>query len=407
MNSVSIERAHSSHALEAITTPFIVTLPHNPYRNLLIADYINDTHSAFYASTPEDRDAFRLTAQLLTTLTEQGYPFKRVKQPASYTDAGRVIGTALGNSVQSLVLDQFDNIKEGAADWLAGLASTLASGVRVVISSRRMDHAVLRPLLQQGLVTVIGDETFAEQPVLSEQEGSLAVFVLGRGVVWYEGKQVRNWDGPLTRRLFYYLLDRGPANRKQIFETFWPSLPIREATNVFHVTKRKMNETLGIDVTTYSDRHYQVADNIRLYYDVRRFEDALRDADTGYGEESIEHWQNAVKLYRHPFLMEERLTWIVERRRQLQEGYAQALVSLARYYQNKGDGERALNHFLRALIENPMREDLHLQVMHLQADLGNTPAALAQYELLRDRLHANMKLKPGKEAAALYNKLRA
>ncbi len=406
MNSESVARTHPSQTLEHISTPFIVTFPHNTYRNLLISDYISDAQSAFYAATVEDTDAFRLTAQLLMTLTEQGYTFKRVKQPSDYTEAGQVIGKALGNSVQTLILDQFDNVQQGAADWLAGLASTLDSGVRVVISSRRMDHALLRPLLQQGLVTVIGDDTFSEQPVLSEQEGSLAVFVLGRGAVWYEGKLVRNWDGPLTRRLFYYLLDRGPVNRKQIFETFWPSLPIREATNVFHVTKRKMNETLGIDVTTYSDRHYQVADHIRLYYDVSRFEDALRRADTGYGDESVEHWQNAVRLYRHPFLMEESLSWIVERRRQLQEGYAQALVSLARYYQREGDSERALNHFLRALIENPMREDLHLQVMQLQVDLGNTPAALAQYELLRDRLHANMKLKPGKEAAALYNKLR-
>ena len=45
------------------------------------------------------------------------------------------------------------------------------------------------------------------------------------------------------------------ATRDDIFNTFWPSLSIKEATNVFHVTKRKVNEILGFE-TRYRVDNY-------------------------------------------------------------------------------------------------------------------------------------------------------
>ena len=42
------------------------------------------------------------------------------------------------------------------------------------------------------------------------------------------------------------------ATRADIFKEFWPGLPIKSATNVFHVTKRKIGERLGCDLTSYA-----------------------------------------------------------------------------------------------------------------------------------------------------------
>ena len=45
------------------------------------------------------------------------------------------------------------------------------------------------------------------------------------------------------------------VTRDEIFETFWPGLPTKEATNVFHVTKRKISERLGYELTSSAIEH--------------------------------------------------------------------------------------------------------------------------------------------------------
>jgi len=235
--------------------------------------------------------------------------------------------------------------------------------------------------------------------------GQLEVFSLGNGAVWYEGRLITKWDGPLTRRLFYYLLDRGPVSRLQIFDTFWPSLPTREATNVFHVTKRKMNETLGCDATDYNERHYRIGDHVPLYYDVTIFEQTLIVAETANEDTAVAALERAVWLYRQPFLSSDITPWIVARRTELRDKYVNALVSLARAYQSRRSEELALMYYLRAIREAPLREDLYAQAMTIYADTNDKQTAVALYETLRTRLAEQLQIAPGRETTKLYTKL--
>lgn len=381
-----------------------IVFPHNNYRNLVMADYIANEGSLYYKVVEQDNESGAFTTHLLDALADQGLTPKKVKASGNAFEAGRAVGAALGNN-HTLVLDEFDHLTEIAGDWLRGLADTVSSSSRVIINTRRIDHEALNPLLVEDKAIVLSEDSLSAASILDGQSERLTVHALGIGRVWFEGKEVAQWDGPLTRRLFYYLLDRGPVSRNQIFGTFWPNLPVREATNVFHVTKRKMNETIGKDVTDYTERHYRIAEHIRLHYDVTIFEDALKEADHAYGDESIPGWERAIKVYRHSFLMQETTPWVIERRKELREGYAQALISMARVHQKYHQNEQSLNHYLRALIEVPMREDLHLQVMKLHIENDDKAAAMQQYELLKYRLQNTLGISPGKEATGLYQKL--
>lgn len=387
-----------------LTSPISLVAPRNNNRNKIVASLINNSQSAYYTLTEADSHYTELTAHILADVEAQGYTMGSLKANLSEQESGRALGKALSKAkIETLVIDQADRLQDNPTDWITGLVSGLSAACHVVLSARALNASHWNKLIEGGSVKVIAEEDGAH--LLDSTSGQLEVYALGRGEVWFEGRTVTCWDGPLTRRLFYFLLDRGPVSCLAIFEAFWPNLPIREATNVFHVTKRKMNETVGCDATDYTDRHYTISKTIRLHYDVRIFETALREAEAGQGQASMEAWQRAIHTYRHPFLFDETTAWIVERRRELREGYAQALIGVAREYQKGGNGQLALMHYLRAIRELPLREDLYLQVMRLYSDQNDKKTAIALYEQLRHRLTSQLGIAPTREIAQLATKL--
>ncbi len=390
-----------------LSSPITLIAPRNNQRNQLIAPFLSDSRNAYYALQDTDQNYNDLTANILNVLREQGAAIPVGRATVDDEKAGQVLGAALAQAgIEVLVLDEADRLSADPSEWVRGLVQTLPSSAHVVISARQLDATQWNPLIESGAAEVIGDINPTGSPTFDGQSGRLEVYALGIGEVWYEGRVVTRWDGPLTRRLFYFLLDRGPVSRMTIFETFWPSLPIREATNVFHVTKRKMNETIGDDVTDYSDRHYGVSDKVHLVYDVAAFEAATHEADIAITDDaSMKAWERAIRVYRHPFLMQETTPWTMTRRNELRDQYAQALIGTARTHQRQGDIDMALAHYLRALREVPLREDLHNQVMKLYVERGNNPAAVAQYERMRQCLADALGIAPARESTQLYNKL--
>ncbi len=394
------------HTPPPLSSPLILVTPRNNRRNQIIAPLIDQPHSAYYQLSGTETTFSELTHAVLSTLTMQGFAKIPANAGNSDQDAGKTLGTALKRaSIETLILDQMDMLDADPGAWLDGLLSTLPNSAHVVLSGRSYNADYWNARIKDGSATLIGEADATGVHVLDGEPQRLEVYAFGIGEVWYEGRSVVRWDGPLTRRLFYYLLDQGPVSRLAIFETFWPNLPIREATNVFHVTKRKMNETIGCDATDYSDRHYAVSSSVRLHYDVADFEAALSEADAGQGDVSLNAWKRAIQIYRHPFLMQETTGWIATRRNELRDGYAQALISVARVSQKNNDLQTALMFYLRAIRETPLREDLYGQVMRLYAEQGNKAAAVAQYQHLKSRLSSQLGIAPTRELAQLNTQL--
>ena len=399
--------AEKSAQVASPHAPVALVMPHNNARNQIIAPLLTKPSTVYYALSPEDQDYLTLSQHIVEAFAAQGFKAAAIDAKASSRTAGRSIGASLGNGkVQALVLDQFDIIDQAdPADWIAGVLETLPSSTQLVLNPRYLNTTHWNALLANGVVSAVGPSRSGEFPSPNGVAGQLEVFSLGNGAVWYEGRLVTKWDGPLTRRLFYYLLDRGPVSRRPIFDTFWPNLPTREATNVFHVTKRKMNETIGCDATDYSERHYRIGDQVPLFYDVTVFEQTLAATETADEEQAMAGWERAVWLYRQPFLSSDTTPWIVARRAELREKYVNALVSLARNYQGRNSDDLALMHYLRAIREAPMREDLYAHAMTIYADMGDKQTAVSLYETLRTRLAEQLQIAPGRETTRLFTKL--
>jgi DNA-binding SARP family transcriptional activator len=288
------------------------------------------------------------------------------------------------------------------------LISSLPDGSRLILGGRELPMALLgHPDLQgkSTLIPVNADKMMLDYSQI-DHKNLLEVRALGPGRVLINGRLVDHWDGVLPRTLFFYFVDRGMTTRDEIFQTFWPTLSTREATNVFHVTKRKISEILGTDLTVYWSGFYRISPELELHYDVVKFAEAVQNAAVADDEEAISLLQNAIELYHGPFLSTMDQEWVSNRRGELAMTYAEALAGLARIYKIKGDKRNALGCFLRAAATSPQREDLARAIMELYRDLQRPAAAIETYDRLVQELKGTLNVSPAPQTVELADSIR-
>lgn len=251
-----------------------------------------------------------------------------------------------------LVIDGIDVLDEvSTAPLLRILTEHLPQGCQIVLSGRRLPVRLLEDTELRARVTLAPvDEALMFPDYLQPRDGKtlLEVHAFGPGRALVNGKTVGDWDGILPRNLFLFMVDRNMATRDDIFRAFWPTLSIREATNVFHVTKRKISEILGFDLTIYGSGYYQIAPKIDLHYDVFKFIEAVQNGSIQDNNTGIETLNQALQVFRGDYLSGNKADWAVERRGELRLMYADALSTLSTFHARSGDKPRADALFSRA-----------------------------------------------------------
>ncbi|MBL8116172.1 MAG: bacterial transcriptional activator domain-containing protein [Anaerolineae bacterium] len=307
--------------------------------------------------------------------------------------------TRQGAADSVLIVDQCDLV-EGSVftDFLNDLVHYFSG--RIVLFSRKTfaylhsDHP-LRSVSQ----IVPRDESVMlhDYATRDSRTALLEVRALGSGHVLLNGIPVDEWDGELPRNLFFYLIDKGIATRNQIFETFWPNLNTREATNVFHVTKRKISEVLKLDLTYYSSGFYRISPEIELSYDVSLFAGMLQGSVVAPPEEAGRLLERAIWLYRGGFLTSidaRQNLWVEKRRQELMQSYGDALIAFGKLQEENNEIESALGCYVRASATNRQREDLAGSIMTLYMKLNMHDDALKTYQALESEILNSLGISP-------------
>lgn len=315
----------------------------------------------------------------------------------------------LDGTCSNIVLDECDRLQPKALSRLVNDTLKRYPHCRIYIFSRELPYQVLSDAdLRPKTAFIPHDPSFMlwDYAQREPEPTLLEVRSFGEGHVYLNGKRVTNWDGILPRSLFFYLVDKGMTTRNDIFETFWPNLTVREATNVFHVTKRKISEVLGLDLTTYWSGFYRVSSDVQLSYDVILFTEMLQNGAIAEGDEADSLLTRAIGLYEGNFLQTMEMEWAVKRRRELMQDYSDALISLAKIKAEKDQKQEALGLYLRALANNRHREDLTISIMQLYREQGRHHDALSAYKRLKDELSADLGVPPAQNVQALAAEIR-
>ncbi len=316
-----------------------------------------------------------------------------------------------------MFIDEVDRIPH--SDELRQFITTMVKGagpnIQFIVSSRLLRYQPWYNLISEGDAVVLGTERRANDvmfTVVDEPKPALEVYALGRGYALVNGEEITNWDGALPRNLFFFFVDNPLVTRDQIFEVFWPNLSKKDATNVFHVTKRKISEriTMKVDapgnyeLTQYGSGFYTPSEKVIRYYDTHEFEDAVNRAMTTVDEdEEAELLKRAIDLYKGPFLQDGTMEWMHQRRDELRQLYAQALIGMGRLRNREDDEMSALGYFIRSLKETPEREDIHREVMTIYLNQNMIDDAEKQYQLLEKTLDDALGIGPSRETRELYD----
>lgn len=303
-------------------------------------------------------------------------------------------------TVQTIIFDDCDRSSQDVFNEFLSNYSNQHPTETIVVISRLVPHKLLEDEAFRSKCQFIPSDPDMMLYDYAKRDTSktlVEVRAFGSGIVHVNGRQIEQWDGVLPRQLFFYLADRGMATRNDIFETFWPQLQTREATNVFHVTKRKITDIIGESFTKFGGGFYRVSPNIELSYDVIRFSECIQNSVISEGKEATKLLEIAVTLYRAPFLNAEtdvKDKWIGKRREELHEMYGEALSMLADHKLDAQEEQQALGYYLNALRILNHHEDIVAKVMRIYHDNGQTADALHLYEWIENNLQTDYGIEP-------------
>lgn len=398
--------------------PFLVVYPRHPNRIALLAYLLEDGEDTvhYYALDSKDNTLvdflknFANDAQFPGGFGDQLQDVlkKKNKRPEEMAEALANDLNALYGKSYVLVLDELDHVQhdQGYQAFFLTLSEHLADRVQLIINGRELLRHPWNEIIQQGRGRAIGDDNALGHGIFSVPSdiGIVEFYSLTGDIrILSDGYHVTAWDGALPRNLCYYFIEKERATRDQIFEDFWPHLGVKEATNVFHVTKRKISEKLGYDITNYTSGFYELSKEIHILYDAREFEAAYDAAMNSHPTNTQQKWVRAVYLYRYPYLAGLDLDWVEQKREDLRNKYVQALIELGRHHEADQELGAALGYYLRAVAENPVREDVHCSIMSIYNKQGRQQDIKRQYKLLERELKRNLSIEPSQKTKALYD----
>jgi DNA-binding SARP family transcriptional activator len=392
--------------------------PSSRYRTLLIASLLDSSPCPlfYYSLGVADVSLPQFLTSLTHDLADQHPTFGRYLSQARNHDPENLpeLAAALAADLSELndldyllVLDEYDRIDSipEIQVFIEYLLDQLPPHCHLLINSRTLPRLPWVALVARHEAVVLKDARLLTSGFYSEsllENPNVEVFALGPGYVMVNGQHVSTWEGHLPRLLFFFALDRPMVTRADICQAFWPELPLDQAVNVFHVTKRRLHKALGFDALTHEGGFYRVNPMLNLQYDVLEFVGSLVEARTSEPAAGAAHWQHAIDLYRGDYLQGHNDRWITGRRGDFREGYLEALTSLAHYREVEGQNEAALGLYLRAVSESYNREDLHREVLRLYGKLGRKSEAAEHYRAFTKELAERFDMDPSHETQAVY-----
>jgi DNA-binding SARP family transcriptional activator len=395
----------------------ILLHPASRYRSVLVAQLMDDPDMRvfYYAMGPDDINIRSFLSGITHDLANQHPTFGHYLNQLQFETKGNeeaLLGAFvadladLSDTPLLLILDEYD--RTDSADDIQAFVEQVILRVpahcKVAINSRTLPRLPWVSLIAQRKAVILQDDRQVASNfygMTSDGEMHLEVNALGPGYVLLNEDPISTWEGHLPRLLFFFALDRPVVTRSEICQAFWPDLDNDQAVNVFHVTKRRLHKALDFDVLVHEDGYYRVNPAVSIDYDIMAFVGALVQGRSDEVDDKAAVWQQAIDLYRGPFLQGHSDPWITQRRADYQKGYLEALSQMARIRLEEGRQEHALGLLLRAVGENDRYEPIHRQIMQLYADLGRRSEAAAHYQRLADQLKAEGK-EPEAETRELY-----
>lgn len=310
---------------------------------------------------------------------------------------------------KTIILDECDRAKHKALSGFLRYILQHYPHSRIILFGRDINPAMLGGYAQQTVFIPHHESTMLyDYASLPTSPHHLEVRTLGEGRVYLDGRLITKWDGQLPRALFFYLVDKGIATRSDIFKTFWEKMTPREATNIFHVTKGKINDILGFDLTVYESGFYRLSPQINIYYDAVVFRELIQQSQFSVSSQHVEQLLGyATHLHQGPFLKSLDMQWVKDKREEISQDYSEALLKLASMEIEHQNYAKALGILSRVASTGHQREEFVEKMMQVYLGMNQPEQALIVYNHFCEDLRQTKNTQPNQTLQALVAKIMA
>ncbi len=242
----------------------------------------------------------------------------------------------------------------------------------------------------------------------------LKVFLFGRVRIEHDGlPAVVDPTRTVAALLAYLALNRRPQRRESLLAALWMDLPEdrgRRCLNTALWRLRKLLEPPGIQRGTYLVISPQGGIELNTegdcWLDVTTFERRLGELLAKPAEEltdaDICTWHNVLRLHSSELLDGYDDPWALVERDRLLQLYLAGLSALMLVHRLREEYEPALALGHQAVAIDPLREDVHRELMRIFLQTGQRAMVVRQYEACRDLFDAELGVHPAATTEALY-----
>jgi DNA-binding SARP family transcriptional activator len=232
-----------------------------------------------------------------------------------------------------------------------------------------------------------------------------------------------NWatEIQLTREnqglLAYLLLQRHKVHSREILaDMFWGEHSQQKARGSLNTALWKLKKALepeGIPAGTYLRNSHvgEVGFNKDSHYwlDVEVFERGI-NLILNCPFETIEEQQltdlnNVLGLYKGDLLEGLYNDWALRERERLRALHLRSLIYLLQFYDFHRAYEKAIGYGQRILDLDPLREEIHREMIRLYWENGQRALAVRQYEICRVTLDKELGIAPMEDTQRLYTQI--
>jgi DNA-binding SARP family transcriptional activator len=228
-----------------------------------------------------------------------------------------------------------------------------------------------------------------------------------------------DWSTPArlphgAEKLFAYLVvqRRRSHARDELAGKFWGDVPEDRARNCLNTTLWRIRRALEPDhrsrgryLETMSSGAIRFGSAGGYWLDVAIFEEALDDLlpvpAERLGTHDLHRLGTVVDLYTGDLLAGVSDDWVLTEREHLRARYVEAQIHLMAAHRAHGNLQQSLDSGRRVLAVDPLREQVHRELMAIYRDLGQSAQAVRQYELCRHLLQGQLGMAPDAQTQAM------
>ncbi len=241
----------------------------------------------------------------------------------------------------------------------------------------------------------------------------LALFLLGTPHIERNGEAIHLHRRKAVALLAYLVMTGRAHERDSLAALLWPDLDQSDGRAALRRHLWTLNEALDNGIEA-DEETIRLGENA-IWLDVASFRNLLALCQThGHPESAVcdlclKNMTDATDLYHGDLLAgftipdcPEFEEWQFFETEALRRDYASVLSRLVRFHSANQDFEQAVSYAQRWLSLDPLREDVHRQLMQLYDWSGQRNAALRQYEVCTKLLQEELRVRPENETTRLY-----